>query len=185
MLAIPSKKSDDKLDWKSSLHKYLVRAHSPAVAEAHKEAVADVAEARRLVVGGDNLGSEHRRDAATQYYRLLGALEMRFASSELRTQFVWRDAFQTVVRMGENDLRYESAAVLFNLAAETSRAAIHEPRQTPEGLKVACARHRLSNPVSTDGTVKPTIRARTHSFSSSQATSSSRRLACSRCSSCT
>ena len=33
MLAIPSKVSDDKLDWSTSLHRYLTRTYSPAVAD--------------------------------------------------------------------------------------------------------------------------------------------------------
>ena len=53
-------------------------------------------------------------------------------------QFVWRDAFQRVVKQGESDLRLESAGVLFNLAAELSHAAIHTPRHDAEGLKLAC-----------------------------------------------
>ena len=108
-------------------------------AEQHRDQCAAAATARSHVVAGGSVTSEPLRAAQLHYYRLLGALEMRFsASTELQVQFVWRDAFQKVVRMGEGDLRYESAAVLFNLAAGTSFAAIHTPRQDTERLKLAC-----------------------------------------------
>ena len=40
MLAIISKVNDDKFDWSASLHRYLSKVHSPAVATAHAEQIA-------------------------------------------------------------------------------------------------------------------------------------------------
>ena len=138
MLAFPTKQSDDKkLDWSGDLQKYLSRAYSPQIAAEHKTQCESIAKHRARAMR-EGTPIEDKREACINYFRLLGALEMRFASSELRINFIWRDAFQKVVRMGEADMRYESAAILFNLAAETSLAGITQPRQEPEGLKSAC-----------------------------------------------
>ena len=91
---------------------------------------------------------EDKREACINYFRLLGALEMRFASSELRINFIWRDAFQKVVRMGEADMRYESAAILFNLAAETSLPASRSRARSPRAsspLATSSSRRRASS----------------------------------------
>ena len=40
-----------------------------------------------------------------------------------------------VIKMGEADFSYEAATVLFNLAAETSRAAIYVPRSARRGAE--------------------------------------------------
>ena len=139
MLAFPAKQSDDKkLDWSGDLNKFLTRAYSPQIAAEHKAQCESIAKARAWAMR-DRMAIDEKREACIHYFRLLGALATRFGSSEqLRINFVWRDAFQKVVRMGEADMRYESAAVLFNLAAETSRAGIKQPRQEDEGLKLAC-----------------------------------------------
>ena len=147
MLAIPPKApgNADGFDWEKVLAKYIAREYSPQLADAHRPHFARAAELRKKVVGTESASAEELRTAMIEYYRLLCAMDMRFDSTGMRIQFVWRDAFQQVVKQGESDLRYESTATLFNLAAELSREAaaspgIHGVGQSGDAdkLKVTC-----------------------------------------------
>ena len=134
--------------WHVTLAKYSSKHHSPALAEAHSEAFASISSTRQeiatAVAGGVAAmnrggGVSDLRRTIVRYCRLLRVMEYRFDVSELGMRFVWRDAFQTVAKQGESDLRFEGACCLYNLAALCSLDAIHTSRATAEGIRQACA----------------------------------------------
>jgi programmed cell death 6-interacting protein len=127
------------------LHSHITRKFSRALADEHATQCAAVATARKTVVEDAKAGSNNHPDEVVrarlvQYYRLIRGLELRFEA--IGVQFMWRDSFQQVVKMGEADFSFEAAAALFNLAAETSRAAIYSDRSNEEGLREACLNFR-------------------------------------------
>ena len=77
-----------------------------------------------------------------RYFRVLCAMEKRFAGADLRIQFAWRDAFQKVAKQGEADIHFERTAVLFNLCAVCSFLAVHQSRNDAAGIKAACQRYQ-------------------------------------------
>ena len=150
MLSIPLKGADaQKVDWEKGLSKYVARAYSSSLAETHKDQFAAVHEKRQVVVGISARGLsplsvEESQSAMLSYYRLLVAMESRFHGADLRMGFSWRDGFNNVVKQGESDLHFESAAVLFNLMAAHSFSAVQQvrssgsARQRPVRLRAAC-----------------------------------------------
>ena len=57
----------------------------------------------------------------------------------LQLGFKWADAFEPDEQTVVHDWSFERACVLFNVAACLSYLATHCDRQTPDGLKQACA----------------------------------------------
>ena len=143
MLCLPAKTTSNKVDWASSLSKYVARAYSKAQAEAHKEQFRRVDELRRQVAAASEARLEERtaadaRALYVRYYKLLCSMEQRFEVAELRLTFPWRDAFQPGMRQGEADLRFERAAVLFNVASAVTFEAASQNRRSAEGIRRAC-----------------------------------------------
>ena len=143
MLCLPAKTTSNKVDWASSLSKYVARAYSKAQAEAHKEQFRRVDELRRQVAAASEARLEERtaadaRALYVRYYKLLCSMEQRFEVAELRLTFPWRDAFQSGMRQGEADLRFERAAVLFNVASAVTFEAASQNRRSAEGIRRAC-----------------------------------------------
>ena len=143
MLCLPAKTTSNKVDWASSLSKYVARAYSKAQAEAHKEQFRRVDELRRQVAAAAEARLEERtaadaRALYVRYYKLLCSMEQRFEVAELRLTFPWRDAFQSGMRQGEADLRFERAAVLFNVASAVTFEAASQNRRSAEGIRRAC-----------------------------------------------
>ena len=63
MLCLPAKTTSNKVDWSSSLSKYVARAYSKAQAEAHKEQFRRVDELRRQVAAASEARLEERTAA--------------------------------------------------------------------------------------------------------------------------
>ena len=87
MLCLPAKTTSNKVDWASSLSKYVARAYSKAQAEAHKEQFRRVDELRRQVAAAAEARLEERtaadaRALYVRYYKLLCSMEQRFEVAE-------------------------------------------------------------------------------------------------------
>ena len=83
-----------------------------------------------LRAGGDDpLAGSEVFTVMLRYYRLLCSMETRFEADDLRLQFPWKDAFQAHVKQGESDVRFERAAMLWNIASLMSLAAMHMDRR--------------------------------------------------------
>ncbi len=52
--------------------------------------------------------------------------------------FAWNDAFRPARRVAQNNIHYEKACVLFNLASLASQQALQSDRTSAEGLTSAC-----------------------------------------------
>ena len=125
MLCLPAKTTSNKVDWSSSLSKYVARAYSKAQAEAHKEQFRRVDELRRQVAAASEARLEERtaadaRALYVRYYKLLCSMEQRFEVAELRLTFPWRDAFQSGMRQGEAASNVTADATLKSTAARAS-----------------------------------------------------------------
>jgi programmed cell death 6-interacting protein len=151
MLAIPLKATDQSgsksVEWDKALHKFVSRTYSPKLADAHEAQFAAVNDQRKqigslIARGITPATAEGTEKLLIRYFRLLCAVEKRFAGSDLRMQFSWRDSFEAVAKQGEADVHFESAAVLYNLCAVCSFLAVHQSRTDAEGIKAACQRYQ-------------------------------------------
>ena len=82
MLGLPSKACAKDVAWGAVLHKHIARAYSNSLADDHSSQCDAINDALTNVAGSISLSSEQAREAHKRYYRLLGALEMRFDSAE-------------------------------------------------------------------------------------------------------
>ena len=77
-----------------------------------------------------------------RYHRILCAMRTRFGAvvegSSDWPSFTWRDAVRTGEKLSRPALSYESACVLYNLAAALSYAGTVQDREEPKGMRAAC-----------------------------------------------
>lgn len=74
-----------------------------------------------------------------RYYAQLHSLQNRFplSSDNDLLNFAWRDIYSSSV-WHTNNIKYEMACVLYNVAALHSKLGVEEERTDPESMKLAC-----------------------------------------------
>lgn len=80
-----------------------------------------------------------------RYYCQLHALQNRFPQLAERSifTFTWKDLYHSAVHE-VSDLRYERAAVLFNIAASHTQSGASVTRGDVDGMKMACTHFQVS-----------------------------------------
>lgn len=80
-----------------------------------------------------------------RYYCQLHALQNRFPQLAERSifTFTWKDLYHNTVHE-VSDLRYERAAVLFNIAASHTQSGASVTRGDIDGMKMACTHFQVS-----------------------------------------
>jgi hypothetical protein len=83
-----------------------------------------------------------RLHARCRYLKSLAAVETRFPISgeqgNVRISFPWTDAFRPAKKSSQTNIHFEKAALLFNVAALTSQAALAVERGSADGVTQAC-----------------------------------------------
>lgn len=144
MLHLPLK-GTEKIELQKQLYRFVELAYSTEQAEEHRDAFHDAAQLRERVRQTnltDKTAAETVRLLA-KYHRLLTTMRSRFSSEALEgteqcVNFSWRDAFKADDKLTRSEITFETACVLFNLAAALSYSASLEDRTTPTGLRAAC-----------------------------------------------
>lgn len=81
-----------------------------------------------------------------RYYAQLQSLQNRFplSSENELLNFSWKDIYsgQTVA---SSNIKYEMAAVLFNIGALHTKLAVEEARNNPESMKIACTHFQCAS----------------------------------------
>ena len=148
MLKLPIKVTD-KIELQRALHRFVEVAYSEESAEEHRDAFIDMANLRESCrqmnpAPDDKKAAEGNVRLLARYHRLLTTLRVRFSSASgidsdrAVATFPWKDAFRSGDKTSRPELAFESACVLFNLAAALSHAAKLEDRSSPTGLRAAC-----------------------------------------------
>ena len=106
------------------------------------EDLQEIAALRNEIVTVTN-SIEKQQENLSKYYSILSAMEMRFPISKDKShvsslQFTWWDAFKPTKKEKQQNINFEKAAVLFNLAALHSQQAVGEERTNSDSLKAAC-----------------------------------------------
>ncbi|CAN6481778.1 unnamed protein product [Victoria cruziana] len=141
MLAIHEKRTSS-VDLYRPIRQYISYHYSERQAQDMEEDLQTLREMRNEVEKAvDSL--EARRDFLQRYFRALCAVESRFPISTEREHvntitFTWYDTFKQNKKASQQNVHFEKAAVLFNLAAIHSQIALSADRTTPLGLKQAC-----------------------------------------------
>lgn len=80
-----------------------------------------------------------------RYYAQLHSLQNRFplSSDTDLLSFAWRDIYSNSIHNTTN-IKYEMAAVLYNVAALHSKLGVEEERVDPESMKLACTHFQCS-----------------------------------------
>jgi programmed cell death 6-interacting protein len=95
----------------------------------------------RVLADAGGGGSPAARAALCRYHRLLCAMESRFPVSRARghvaVTFPWYDAFRASKRADQANIHFEKAAVVFNLGAALSQAALACDRAAGGGVDAA------------------------------------------------
>lgn len=140
MLAVHCKRGEDT-DLKGPLRKFVQANYSPHDAEECADDLEAVAGWRKALVTQSG-SPESLRDTLVKYYKALCAIETRFPLSKdkehVNVTFTWYDAFKPSKKVGQVNIHFEKAAVLFNLAATLSQIAIASDRSDAQGVKDAC-----------------------------------------------
>eukprot|EP00271_Cylindrocystis_brebissonii_P000903 TRINITY_DN1108_c0_g1_i1.p1 TRINITY_DN1108_c0_g1~~TRINITY_DN1108_c0_g1_i1.p1 ORF type:complete len:893 (-),score=209.49 TRINITY_DN1108_c0_g1_i1:548-3226(-) len=141
MLAIHAKKTLST-DMYRPLRQYIVSHYSEQEAKDNEEDLQDVQKMRNDVEKQVD-GLEQRRDTLQKYYRALSVMETRFPISPEKEHvntlyFTWFDAFKQIKKVSQQNIHFEKAGVVFNLAAIQSQLGLSADRTNPEGLKQAC-----------------------------------------------
>ncbi|XP_031494344.1 vacuolar-sorting protein BRO1 [Nymphaea colorata] len=141
MLAIHEKRTSS-VDLYRPIKQYISYHYSERQAQDMEEDLQSLKEMRNEVDKAvDSL--EARRDLLQRYFRALCAVESRFPISPEREHvntitFTWYDTFKQNKKASQQNIHFEKAGVLFNLAAIHSQIALSADRTTPLGLKQAC-----------------------------------------------
>eukprot|EP01018_Ginkgo_biloba_P023116 Gb_12639 [translate_table: standard] len=141
MLAIHEKKTLS-IDLYKPLRQYIVIHYSEREAQDMEEDFQAVKQMRNEVEkASDSL--EARRDLMQSYYRALCVMESRFPISSEKEHvhtisFTWHDAFKQGKKATQQNIHFEKAAIIFNLAAIQSQIALSADRTSANGLKQAC-----------------------------------------------
>ncbi|XP_062219755.1 vacuolar-sorting protein BRO1-like [Phragmites australis] len=80
-----------------------------------------------------------RRALLLRYHRLLFSARDDPCAFDETLAFTWHDAFRPHLRHASASLRFEKAALVFNVGAASSRIATAVVRETEGGVKAACA----------------------------------------------
>lgn len=81
-----------------------------------------------------------------RYYCQLHALQNRFPQLAERSifTFTWKDLYHSTVHE-VSDIRYERAAVLFNIAASHTQSGASVTRGDVDGMKMACTHFQVGS----------------------------------------
>ncbi|CAN6252490.1 unnamed protein product [Urochloa humidicola] len=80
-----------------------------------------------------------RRALILRYHRLLFSARDDPCAFDETLSFTWYDAFRPHLKHAAASLRFEKAALVFNVGAAASRIAAAHSRATEEGVRAACA----------------------------------------------
>lgn len=141
MLAVPEKKTTS-VDLCKPLRQYLVHHFSEREALDNEEDLQFVQQMRgEIEKNSESLDA--RRDLLQRYFRALCVTESRFPisneSQHVNTLFfTWFDAFKQGKKATQQNIHFEKASIIFNLASVHSQIAFNADRSTPNGIKQAC-----------------------------------------------
>lgn len=141
MLAVHEKRTNP-LDLYRPLRQYLAYQYSERQAVDNEDDLHLVQQMRNDIERTvDSLDA--RRDLLQRYYRALCIMESRFPISSEKedintVSFTWYDAFKNKKAMQQN-IDFEKASILFNLAATQSQLGLNADRSSPNGIKQACS----------------------------------------------
>jgi programmed cell death 6-interacting protein len=133
-------KKADAVDVKAPIARYAAANFPPAVVADLDSDLSQLASLRTAATGlGGSLPD--LRTALTAYYRALCAVETRFpvgaGAGAVDLTFAWSDAFRANKKSEGPSLHLEKAAILFNVGAALTQAALAADRAADAGLRDA------------------------------------------------
>eukprot|EP00250_Pteridium_aquilinum_P010073 c19135_g1_i1 orf=271-2889(+) len=140
MLAVHEKKTNS-VDLYKPLRQFLAYHFSEREAVDNEEDLRTVQQMRSEIEKTmDSL--DVRRDLLQKYFRALCVMESRFPISNEKEHintisFTWFDAFKGKKATQQN-IHFEKASIMFNLAAIHSQIGLSADRFSPNGIKQAC-----------------------------------------------
>lgn len=140
MLAVHDKKTNP-VDLYKPLRQYLAHHYSERQAVDNEEDLQTVQHMRSEIEKIID-SSDVRRDLLQRYFRALCVMESRFPISSEKEHintisFTWFDAFKGK-KASQQNIHFEKAAIMFNLAAIQSQLGLSMDRSSPNGIKQAC-----------------------------------------------
>ncbi|KAI5055520.1 hypothetical protein GOP47_0029041 [Adiantum capillus-veneris] len=141
MLAVQEKKTNP-VELHKPLRQYIIQHYSEQDA-AHNDEDLEMVQQMRKEVEKASDSLEARRDSLQRYYRALCMMESRFPISNEKEHvnsltFTWFDAFKPGKKANQQNIHFEKASIVFNLAAVQSQLALAADRATLNGIKQAC-----------------------------------------------
>eukprot|EP00741_Cyanophora_paradoxa_P012370 tig00020610_g11953.t1 len=144
-ITIPTKKAADKIEYAKFLGRFIEANYPKDLAASSQNALRDLQQASdavRAIGQADEVSRDLLKaylaqvDFAGQHFPMLDVA----SSPQIKTEFVWYDAFNTKKRSSSYSLHLERAAATFNLAAIHSQmGASLALGGSPDGLKIACS----------------------------------------------
>lgn len=121
------------------LQEFISREYSESDNTKYEVALSTLSQLR-TDVSSVQTPSSISRHVLLRYYGQLQLTESRFPISETQVKlpFTWYDSFAPRKKVTQYCVKYEQAAVMFNLAALESQAGVQQDRSNMDGLKAAC-----------------------------------------------
>ncbi|GLE01354.1 hypothetical protein PINS_up010184 [Pythium insidiosum] len=155
MLGIGFKVSDTPVpSLQRPLREYVAREYASDSADSAHDAAIEQFFQLKADVDLVRTPSALSRQVLLRYYAQLDRMAMRFpcdstangalasaaavAAPPLRLQFTWNDSFCPRKKITQTGVRFEQAAVMFNVGALESQLGVQTDRSSAEGLKTAC-----------------------------------------------
>ncbi|GAB4820758.1 hypothetical protein N2152v2_007804 [Parachlorella kessleri] len=137
MLAVHCKRGEP-VDLKDPVLEYVSRTYGQQAVGDVGDELDDVQTRRNDLINASGVLPTTRSSLA-KYYRILTLMETRFPISRgagnIPLCFVWYDAFRNTKRSEQCNIHFEKSAIVFNLGAVQSQAALAADRKTEDGLK--------------------------------------------------